>query len=986
MATFLSKLFKPKWQSSNSETRKQALTQLDSHKTEDLAILLQLAEKDVNPEVQHAAIQKISDTQALIKLHKTAGDKLRPLTEKRLYELANAQSLSIFDLILDMDILSDMIIKAMQADSFICGLARIEHSPTLLKIAMQARNAMIRQAAAELIETEDELNQLFAHARNKDKTVFQIARSKLSRLRELAHEQRLIREKIDKLLKDLETLSQTEALQHFDARLAHLVKQWSEVDAHASASEQQRFRELAELCEIKKDSIVNTVAQIRESSPQSLPQSSSEQEVSAQAQDASEVPQIPDELQSAVSTLQETLLRFKARAATTADISALDALIKTQENRWIEAIANQDANKALEKAYQDSISQLRSYLQALRALKEQYDTLHTLTVQLDAGLVHDKPDTMQTSQLLATRKQLGQVLDKIDWPAPFAQPGELSAAKDILQATAALKQQQAEWLKQTESNVERLLKALDKALDEKQIKPASKLLKDIQSCIKPLSAQQSHKFQAAISLRMNQLNDLRDWQGFASTPKQVELCEAMERLTELHIDPSDKAEKIKTMQLEWKALGGTADKALWERFKQAADKAFEPCALFFAEQQQLKENNLKKRETLVEQLQTYLNSVDWEAVSSQAAAPAWTTSDWKTADRINRQARQEWKEAFPIDFKAGKEIQQAFNQLIEQFDQHLEAEKAFNLARKQTVVAQAKALLEETDAQKTIQQVKGLQESWQKIGITHHKADRQLWTEYRKICDEIFARREQMREAQRSEMDQAVREAEQQCQTIEASITNIAELSDTQLNTLSSAHRKSLQTLPDVPAGMREKFSKRIEGVLSNIAEELARRDQQQRVAIWQEVARKAALIRSFFAGSHHQATHPQDAAGLDHQFASTLTLPEDLEKALDSLWSSIKDNSNSIERIDSEQARSLCIQCEIAAGIESPQADKALRMQLQVNRLTEGLAGASVNLSPIAQLEMTLRQWYLSIISADAELDELEQRIGKAVAALLTK
>ena len=70
---------------------------------------------------------------------------------------------------------------------------------------------------------------------------------------------------------------------------------------------------------------------------------------------------------------------------------------------------------------------------------------------------------------------------------------------------------------------------------------------------------------------------------------QEELCVAMERLVETHIDPADKADKIKAMQQEWKRLGGTGDQALWNRFKTAADKAFEPCALFFAEQKQLKE-------------------------------------------------------------------------------------------------------------------------------------------------------------------------------------------------------------------------------------------------------------------------------------------------------------------------------------------------------------------------------------------------------------
>ena len=186
MATFLSKLLKPKWQSKHTETRKQAVELLDGLKAEDAKILIQLAENDPSQDIQQLALKKITDTDALISLHKKAKEGLKINLELRLYELASAQSLSIFDLILDLDLLTDMIIKSNQADNFIRGLARIESAPALLKIATQSRNAQIRQAAAELIESEKELNALFTHAKNKDKTVYQISKSKLAEIRAVA--------------------------------------------------------------------------------------------------------------------------------------------------------------------------------------------------------------------------------------------------------------------------------------------------------------------------------------------------------------------------------------------------------------------------------------------------------------------------------------------------------------------------------------------------------------------------------------------------------------------------------------------------------------------------------------------------------------------------------------------------------------------------------------------------------------------------------
>lgn len=978
MATFLSKLFKPKWQSANIETRKQALADLDSNKPEDLSILLQLAGNDPNIEVQQAAIKHISDTESLIKLHKTAKDPLRSILENRLYALASEQSLSIFDLIIDMDILSDMIIKATHAESFICGLARIEDSTALLKIAMQARNAQIRQAAAELIESENELNLLFAHAKNKDKTVYQAVKNKLSRLKTLAQEQEAIREKIEKLLKDLENLSQTEALQHFDARLDHVLKQWQSVKASASIEESARFESLAADCESKRQSQVNLEAATQAPSDSKPENTSSELEETPQQQNS--------ELQSTLTTLHETLNRFQNQPARIQDIASLDALVKTQENRWVEASEQEDVSISLTRAYQDAMTQLRHYLRSLCALKDHAEEITCLSQELNEGLKTSEQDTGLINALLASRKSLKQLITKVDWPAQFSIPEALMVAEQALADTNVLKKQQSEQLKQLEKQIEQRLLELDKTLEEKKIKQASTQLKELQTLMKSLPSQHSQKYQAGLNLRINQLNELRDWQGFANTPKQVELCEAMERLAEMHIDPNDKAEKIKAMQQEWKSLGGSGDKALWERFKSAADKAFEPCALYFAEQQQLKASNLKKRETLIEQLQTYLDSIDWPAVSSQAGQPAWTSSDWKTADKINRQARQEWKDSFPVDFKAGKSAQQRFNQLIEQFDLYLTNEKTFNLGRKQAIVDQARLLLDDADIQNAIQQVKQLQEAWQKVGITPHKEDRKLWTEYRQICDQIFAHREQMREAQRSEINEAVTEAERICSEIEACLNTLSSQSDEQLNALATAHRKSLQTLPKLPSGFQEKISKRIESVLSVIQQEVSRREQQKRSLIWQETGRKAKLIRALYAEVSAAGNLPEDRKKqLKTQFQSQYDLPDALQASLDSLWHTVSENRlDELELIDRDQARSICISCEIAAGIDSPEEDKALRMQLQVSRLSEGLSGMTEKLSRIEQLENALTRWYLSLGLDTSAEESFDKRIQRATAALL--
>tara|TARA_R110001592_G_scaffold324870_3_gene604639 strand:+ start:36821 stop:39703 length:2883 start_codon:yes stop_codon:yes gene_type:complete len=959
MATFLSKFFKPKWQSKHVETRKQALELLDALKADDLKILIQLAENDPSSAIQDLAIQKINDTEALITLHKKAKDKLKTSLENRLYELASAQSLSIFDLILDLDLLTEMIIKSNQAESYIRGLARIESPEILLKIATQSRNAQIRQAAAELIESEKELNELFGHAKNKDKTVYHISKNKLSDIRSRVQKDAEIQERITKLLKDLDNLSRTEALQHFDVRLAHSIKQWNEICANANELQSKQFTELVSQCENKLASL----------------------ETLTVTKPSTEKLEAENEIESTLSTIKDTLSRFQQQAAKILEISSLNALIKTQENRWLEASRETDISKLQQNTYSDGMAQLRHYLKSMSSLADQAEFLSSTAVSLSQA------KDLSPNELEQLRRKLKTILKSIDWPTNFIEPEALIEAKNAIELSKEKKQELLEKQKLIEEKITQKIEKMDTALEDKQIKTAAQCFKDIQSLLNKLESKQAERFQQGLALRINQLNELRDWQGFANTPKQEELCTAMERLAETHTDPNEKAEKIKAMQHEWKSLGGTGNQDLWLRFKAAADIAFEPCALFFAEQKQLKQNNLKKRETLLSQLKEYLDNVDWVQASSINVNPIWTNSDWKASDKINRQARQEWKEAFPVDFKANKTLQTEFNKIMESFDQYLENEKTYNLSLKQAIVDKATALIEADDIDANIQAVKGLQEEWQRIGITHHKSDRKLWAEYRSACDAIFARREQARDAKRSELDDAVQTANAMCAAQEEASLELTSKSIEELKAQLLENKKAAQALSGLPAKVHENIKQRFEAISSKINTELQTRDKQKKQTVWSEVARKSSLIKQAYREMliKQNPLSEERVNELELQLLSVTELPNEWQSKFNLAWKNIKEgNTESLSLINENRARELCIACEIAASLESPESDKALRMRLQVSRLSEGLSSGSENISRESQLENAMTKWYLSVGEIDTDLSLFECRVDAARNKLL--
>lgn len=942
MSTFLSKFFKPKWQSNHTNTRIEALGQLDPHNEADQAILLTLATKDPVTEVKAAAIARIEQTQALIDLHQHAETDTKPFIEQRLYALANAQSLSIFDLILDAKLLTEMIIKSASPDTFINGLARIEAPESLLAIATQGKTSKIRQAAAELIETEQTLKALTNNAKSKDKTVYHIAKTKLEELKAQIKAQADIEQGLQNLLTAIQEHAKTDNTKLYAARLESLKQRWQEIGEQAKEHQRTQFKESVTLCETRAEKMV----------------AAQEHEMAEAAAQASG----DDEQHATLQTLTDTLSRLRSTAATIQEISALDAIIKTQENRWLEATRQSSVERSEHKHYQLLMGQLRHYLTALRGLAERSADIETLISGLQ-GKTHN------ASKVTSSSNKLSAIVKAISWPEDFPKPGLLSAANTALGHSQDIKQKLIANAEELQTKIDQQIQQLDKFLEDKQIKQSTTSLKSIQRLLSQLSAKQGEKTHNQLNLRIKQLNELRDWQGFASSPRQQALCEAMERLSEQSIEPRDKADKIKAMQKEWKALGGASDQSLWERFKAASDRAYEPCKAYFDEQRQLKSNNLERRKILIEQLNSFVEGNDWQ------------NTDWKAAEKINQKARLEWKAAFPVDFKANKAIQSQFNTLLNKMDQQLSTERNNNLKLKQQVVDSAKALITLADLDAAITQAKSLQQQWQAVGITPHKEDRALWREFRSHCDAIFARREQVRDEKRHHTEQAIQASESFITDLQNRLDSSEQLPLEDLRTELANARKQFKQLPSLPANKLSAIQTRFEALLQQFKQQIRQQENQEVILKWREIQRKSDFLRQHYP--LQAALNGEQLDSVDSEFESQFKLAKDIESKLKALWISIKAQAVSSEHIiDLEQARSICIRCEIAAGIDSPDSDKDLRMQLQVSRLSEGIA-SSEHHSREDQLSDLLEQWYLSLGLNQEQQSSFNARVNTALEAL---
>lgn len=938
--SILSKFFKPKWQHKQPDTRKAALAELNPNAEADQAIILKLAEQDSDTSVREAALARISDSQLLARLHQGASGQFKADLEQRLYALAESQSLSLFDLIVDQDILSDMIIHASNPESFINGLARVENPAALLNIALHAKTSKLRQAAAELIETEDDLKQLTQALKNRDKGVYQIAKQKLEALKAQAKSEAMHTQQLSELIKLIEEHARTDNTKLYQSKLESLNQRWQSLAALATSADQQRFETAQAACQTR----------IAEHS-----------QAQAAAEQAAQLAKAGgDELSATLDTLEQTLARLRETAATSQEASSLDAIIKTQETRWLEATKQVDVKKSDQKHYQLLMGQLRHYLQALSKLGEHGDNLAALCKDIDEA--QSKPDQAQALTIGKSSKALQKALAQVDWPSDFAQPQSITKAEQALGLSRDLNEKLAHSADDILAEIKREQGQLDAALDDKQVKASSAHLKRIQSLASQLNHKQAEQVHQQLTLRIKQLNDLRDWQGYASSPRQLALCEAMERLAEKHIDPQDKADKIKAMQQEWKSLGGAADESLWQRFKTASDLAYEPCKAFFGEQAALKLSNLEKRRTLVNELEHFVNNNDWG------------NANWKAAEQINRRARQEWRDAYPVDHRKNRGLQKQFNQVLEQLDQHLNTERSNNLVLKTQVVEQAEALIAHDDLNHAMNEAKNLQKQWQEIGITEHKKDRALWQRFRKACDAIFARRDQERDDRNQAFAQAQAQADALISDYQGKIAAAQAADSEALSNLLTSLRQDNKALPTLGKKAASAHQDAVEALLTQIKALIKRQDSVRVLAQWQQCTTIANIIRQ------SQRQQSFDEAQFEQAQLAANAISADLSKALKELWISAKAGAlKASSMLDENAARELCIRCEIAAGMDSPEQDKDLRMQLQVSRLSEGMS-SNESASREQQLETLLIQWFTSLgLEAEAE-QRFETRVQASI------
>lgn len=477
-------------------------------------------------------------------------------------------------------------------------------------------------------------------------------------------------------------------------------------------------------------------------------------------------------------------------------------------------------------------------------------------------------------------------------------------------------------------------------------------------------AKKDQSKQQKISSRQH---EMQDWQAFAAIPKLEALCVAMEKLCSSTLQPLETAEAVRELQAQWRALKPPHTpeaQALWERFKQAGDTAWEPCAAHYEKERQHRAFNLQQRQAICEALEQFAHTHDWQH------------ADWKAVSRILDKSRQEFHNFHPVERQEEKPIRTRFDAAFSAINTQLLEVQTANEARKQQLVNTAKSVAEMHDTDKAIERFLQLQEQWKLIGITRHHEDRKLWQALQDAGKTIFDKRRDAQQQQRQAQDNHIAQAKAICERI----ATLATLPDDKL-AQSAASFEQLQSefkgIQGIPEKLQTTIKKQFFAACDAYQQQLRGIAVRQHQKQLDELARRAQLCE--------QLEKNLDAVTAEQVTANwqQCTLPADWEKAIEQRKQQALAATNQQSTLDThtntQRRRELCIAVEVLLDLATPEADRQLRRELQLKKLQQGLGQAPLGGSSAA-LEQLLIDWHCTGSANTEEQTTLQTRFSAAL------
>ena len=881
------------------KTLEQRLAELPTLSMEALTLII---EGDDPESLRIAAVAHLVDSPVLTALA-VANDslKLQQAAKIRIASLIDDGSIVVDEFSRrDMDSLVQLSIVGFceKPDVLTQVLSTHTDEAFLYQIAIEGVPARLRELAAAKIEDANQLKQLLKDTRGKDKLVYKIVKDKCDQLRDQEKQAEQIQVDIGDLCERLEAHSKRPFDKQFLGRATRMIAAWADLESASSEPLKSQSQLAIALCQQTIETHELELATVAAT------------KATNEAAEAS--------INGVVDQLHRLLSQLYASDGNAEEVAGIALAHQNQVEQWNQAKAIVVVNNSAMKTFTLANEGMKLQMQLFNE-QGSLQTQLTLLASIPADAETDEKAQVAFKSLKA-RLQTANILPSNIVPTL------------VLDARKILAKNDQYWADKKKVDIDRqrhinaLISQANQALQKGLSRDAAGIRRTLERKLGALE-----KLPTAITAKIEHLDEalskLLDWKNFAVEPKQQELIDQMQVLTESQDNPEALASKIRRLQDQWKSLSkDSQDQQLWEVFHKLAEQAYQPCKVYYDQKSEIRRNNIEKRRTLVSQLNDYVTAQPWEGNGAESI-------DWKLAEKLIGTAIREWQSYAPTDRDANKPVQKKFDRLLDSLRSKLSAHQQQNAERKQQLIAQVDALLENSDKRAATEKVKQLQAQWQKVGVVPRKQEQKLWRLFRASCDAVFAQRHQQSVEFKAELNTHKGVAEE----LIKEVLTLGALSGKALldgRTRVTECKREFSAVGNLPKAAVASISQRFQSAVTAFDTAITNQIAQAKLQLWDNLFTASAMIGLAQTTSDESASNAL-LIKAQNFIASVEQWPKNGYQALEKKMA----RGSALDRTEDYQKalQLLCIRAEILMDQETPPEDKALRMQYQVSRLQQG-------------------------------------------------
>ncbi|MEJ2179358.1 MAG: DUF349 domain-containing protein [Gammaproteobacteria bacterium] len=970
---FIGNLFGPKWKHKNPQVRKQALMTLDATREDTQNILLDVVKNDPELYIRRMAIRRLSDLDALQTLRQAASDdaiyqeatnRLCILLSNNTCELSLDQLKSRLDSLNETGIFQYVVkhtnIKEMQ--NYV--LDKINNENAIVEIVTSAQNDEIRQLALDKLESSAALKRVIKALKRKDKRLVGQAQEKLLALDKEVAERSALTNEHKRISKDflelVELCKLSNGWRKNESRLRSLHERWRGLCLQLGYGD--KAQELEDLQQVE---------QAFELFESELKQALSKQawEVAPQIANTDVI----DKLQRISEQLSQKLQQYSMldlnQLPDGAELNQFVSDIKQQWQESYDELMNDAAGSTLPFAdLPQTKVEFESNLTRLEKRLAELPAIETYRAKLTSIMTSAK-ELLASGSTVSKRKleKLQQQFEKLSLPAHVMAANQLheqyqQVTVELQDRMAAQDEARRHAIDNLNKNNQELTEAIAKGRSKhaaQLVQRGKKLLKQLDEEGKALLAKKGGL--AAFHQAEQQLADLQDWRKWSNAPVKEKLISDLLALAKeieankgnADYDFVNAVAVIKAARNEWKTL---------TTGEHAGDQE--------------------------------------QKVATQPPDEV----DWKAMDKIIRAARKDWGQLGSINREDRVIINKRYNSVFHTLEKLLKTHQQQSREAKEILIQRIQMLSKQLSEQaittdQAIESVKRAQLEWKSTGVARKES--QLWNKFREACDSVF----QVRRAEQDAVSEA-REVEKQQR--DQLITEIETASKLKGELLLQARPRVDQIKSDwaqLPRLKKEhpqerrlfracqQFEKQIENESTNqIRAEKQKLQENVRLCYELEQAIFACLSGTVDPSSlvdsvtavqqRWQSVSPKlrvvDQAVQDRLDQLQGYAEQIAGEGLEAVRSQLKSQENTLL----QNKDMLCIQFEVLADIESPEASRQRRMEYMVSQLADKMKQSS-NKNVQAEIEQMLSLWHNSGFIDPAKSQPLEQRFYSALQSL---